>query len=237
LQAFIRLQPFRILYLSSSFAIMIYSKDNLLKALSLPLPGESAQWLMAPSARRAEMNALHEYRNAAVLVPIIKREANVHLVLTLRSSYDGIHSAQVSFPGGKFETHETNPVDVALREAREETGIPSELVQVIGKLSPIAIPVSRMRVFPIVGWIEDDFEFKPDAREVNRIISFPLQQLSDGLKRSSKEIYPLADIEIPYFEIDGERVWGATAMMLSEFLEILKKNRFSPPDYEGRISE
>jgi len=215
---------------------MIYSKDNLLKALSFPLPGENAQWLMAPAAKRAQVNAVQEYRNAAVLVPIVKRNSSVHLVLTLRSSYDGIHSAQVSFPGGKFETHETNPVDVALREAQEETGIPSELVQVLGRLSPITIPVSRMRVFPVVGWIEDDFEFKPDAREVNRIISFPLQQLSDELKRTSKEIYPLADIEIPYFAIDGERVWGATAMMLSEFLEILKQNRFTPPDFEEQTS-
>jgi 8-oxo-dGTP pyrophosphatase MutT (NUDIX family) len=215
----------------------MYSKDKLLKALALPLPGEEAQHLMAPAGRRVMTNSTEEIRNAAVLVPIIKQNAHLKFVLTLRASYDGIHSAQVSFPGGKFERDETNPIDVALREAEEETGIPSKLVQVIGQLSPILIPVSKMRVFPVVGWIEEDFEFKPDRREVSRIITYPLDQLNDQLKQSSKEIYPLFNREIPYFAIDGEKVWGATAMMLSEFLEVLKSSLFIDPDSEEQISK
>ncbi|MCB0819632.1 MAG: CoA pyrophosphatase [Bacteroidetes bacterium] len=202
----------------------MFSKENLLRLFSFPLPGEEAQWKLAPVGRRSALGAVEEFRRAAVLVPLVKKTSEMFVVLTLRAQYDGIHSAQVSFPGGKFEPHESNPVDVALREANEETGIPVNLVSIIGRLSPLHIPVSKMQVFPVVGWIEDEFDFKPDPREVQRIIEYPVKHLLNLEISFSENIYPRAGVEIPYFEIDGEKVWGATAMMLSELIEVLKES-------------
>lgn len=201
----------------------MFSKENLLRLFSFPLPGEEAQWKLAPIGRRQDLGTVEEFRRAAVLVPLIKKDSEIFVVLTLRAQYDGIHSAQVSFPGGKFEPHETNPIDVALREANEETGIPVNHVSILGRLSPLQIPVSKMQVFPVVGWVEEVFSFRPDPREVQRIIEYPLKSLLRLDISFSRNIYPRAGVEIPYFEIDGEKVWGATAMMLSELIEVLKE--------------
>lgn len=200
-------------------------KEHLRELLSKPLPGEVAQWQMAPVSRlRLESSDYHKLKKAAVLVPLLERNTYLNLLLTLRSTYDGIHSAQVSFPGGKFEEGESEPFLVALREFEEELGIKENQVEVIGSLSPLVIPVSSMLVYPVVGWISEPFDYKPDAREVQKVIESPLYFFKKELvKRTTSIITNLKKpIEIPYFEIDKEKVWGATAMMISELMTIIE---------------
>lgn len=180
---------------------------------------------MAPVSRlRFESSDYHKLRKAAVLVPLLERNTYLNLLLTLRSTYDGIHSAQVSFPGGKFEEGESEPFLVALREFEEELGIKENQVEVIGSLSPLVIPVSSMLVYPVVGWISEPFDYKPDAREVQKVIESPLYCFKKELvKRTTSIVTNLKQpIEIPYFEIDKEKVWGATAMMISELMTIIE---------------
>lgn len=201
------------------------TKARIIEALNGVLPGESAQYMMAPYGRKLSVeNSTRNLRDAAVLVPILEIEGQLYLILTLRSSYDGIHSAQVSFPGGKFEEGETNASDVALREAYEEIGIKVKDVEILGDLSSLIIPVSLMRVYPIVGWINQNFELSPDPREVERIIIASIQDFHPEKKLYSKTILKQG-IEVPYFLVDGEIVWGATAMIISELIMTISNGR------------
>lgn len=194
------------------------NKARIIESLKGPLPGESAQYMMAPFGRKLSVEISNkDLQDAAVLVPIFEQQGQLHLILTLRSSYDGIHSAQVSFPGGKFEEGEVNANDVALRESHEEIGLSNNHVEVIGNLSSLIIPVSSMRVYPIVGWVDQNFGLSPDPREVDRVIIAPIQDFHPRMKRYSKSIMKQG-IEVPYFLVENEVVWGATAMIISELM-------------------
>lgn len=200
--------------------------QQLLKALSFPLPGEAAQFKMAPLARPriAEMPINFEgIRKAAVLVPLFKNGDHVHVLLTLRSTYEGVHSGQISFPGGKFEPHETDPIQVALRETEEEIGIASKYVEVVGLLTPIYIPVSKMYVQPVVAWLHST-DWVPEEKEVVEIVEVPIAQLLDVQSRKTKPMdFPgRPSMMVPYFDLNNQVVWGATAMMLSELIAVLE---------------
>ncbi len=201
------------------------NKEQLRELLTLPLPGEVAQLKMAPNGRLRsfEIDEL-KLRKAAVLIPLFELNDILHVVLTLRSAYDGIHSAQVSFPGGKFEEGETEAISVALRESEEELGIGGRSVEIIGALSPLIIPVSSMLVYPVVGWLHEQVNYNPDKREVQKVIESPLVLFKRELIKSSTSILgnSKSPIEVPYFEIDQEKVWGATAMIISELMAILE---------------
>ena len=200
------------------------TKEKLIQYLQNQLPGESAQWKMAPLGRK-NLNDLNDggFRKAAVLIAFENSLFEPQIIMTLRSEYDGVHSAQVSFPGGKFDSDETDPVLVALREMEEETGVKRDRIEIIGMLSPLYIPVSRMLVQPVVGWIEAPVKFSPDPREVQRIIKVAYSELV-SVKRDYANDLLQSGVKvnsIPYLNLDKERVWGATAMMLSELLELL----------------
>jgi 8-oxo-dGTP pyrophosphatase MutT (NUDIX family) len=199
------------------------------KAISTGLPGETAQFRMAPPTR-AKLMAQHanlpEARRAAVLIPIYLDEAGIpSLLLTLRKTYEGVHSGQVSFPGGKFEEGETDPVQVALRESWEEIGLAQHQVEVLGLLSPLYIPPSHMHVQPVVGFITEQIKFKLQELEVERILFTEIGSLLRSGAVRQKEIMLSSNqkMNTPYFEIDGETVWGATAMILGELLEVWKR--------------
>ncbi len=193
--------------------------------MTLPLPGEESQWKMAPRSRmRIPLSTSEGLRKAAVLIPLFEKQDLLHIVLTLRSAYDGIHSAQVSFPGGKFEENETDPFAVALRESEEELGIQSDLVEIIGSLSPVIIPVSSMLVYPVVGWLNNPPNYSPDIREVQKVIESPIYCFKNEFVKSSPSIITniKMPIDVPYYEIQNEIVWGATAMMISELMDVLR---------------
>ena len=200
--------------------------EEIVERLKNPLPGAVAQWKMAPIGRAripVEESILVGYRESAVLVPFIQRETGWYLVLTLRSTYEGVHSAQVSFPGGKFEDGEIHPEQVAVREAGEELGILPHEIEIVGRLSPLTIPVSKMRVQPVIARLSRTSPFLPDSREVSEVLEVPFHYLADRSNVKTVEVIAGKDqrMEVPAFDLGKSVIWGATAMMISELLTLV----------------
>jgi 8-oxo-dGTP pyrophosphatase MutT (NUDIX family) len=184
------------------------------------LPGPAAQALMAPRPRKGWKPSPRPggVQLAAVLVLLYPRVDRPHLVLTVRAGELPQHPGQVSFPGGAIEPGEAI-ASAALREAAEEIGIDPSGVRVIGALTPLHIPVSDFLVHPIVGVLDETPTFVHAASEVARVLEVPVDHLLDPRRR--RETTRTRDgelVEVPYFDLEGEFVWGATAMMLAEFI-------------------
>lgn len=193
------------------------------------LPGEEAHLEMMPY-RKASSLALQEaqsYRVSAVLMLIFDSPEGPQLVLTERQSYEGKHSGQISFPGGKQELSDESTIITALRETNEEIGLNPPDIHVIGKLTDVYIPVSGFLVHPYLGYHPAKPEFIPDPREVKSVITFPVEHLLKEEIRVLTRIrnhQGLIMKDIPCFMIQEKAVWGATALMLNEFRLLL--NRF-----------
>jgi 8-oxo-dGTP pyrophosphatase MutT (NUDIX family) len=202
---------------------------RLRSAVPGPLPGIDAQLEMAPGPRRPGWKPGHvpdSCRRAAALLPLYEgRDARPHLVLTLRSSRLVRHSGQVSLPGGALDEGESVE-RCALREAREEIGLREELVTLVGPLTPLHIPASGFVLSTVVGIVSDWPSFEPDHREVEEVVETPLDVLCDpsSLGRETMQ-RPGGTLDVPYFRVGKHKVWGATAMILAEFLELLAARR------------
>jgi 8-oxo-dGTP pyrophosphatase MutT (NUDIX family) len=199
------------------------SIDEVRAALSLPdYDGFAAQRRMAPSSRpvgRFESRP-GEPRLGGVLMLLYCVNDEVMLVLIRRPDYNGVHSGQVSCPGGRHEPPESLET-TALRETYEEVGIRPEEVVVLGQLTTLYIPPSDFEVHPFVGYFSAGRPaFVPDSREVAEIIEVSLADLLDPATRV-EEVWELRGVEVlvPFYQISGQKVWGATAMMLSELVE------------------
>lgn len=205
--------------------------DDLRKKLSGPLPGVVAQYKMASRRRIEELaNTLPDVpenaRVAAILNLLFFDKGAWRTVLIHRTENpNDRHSRQVSFPGGRHEASDRSLAYTALREAEEEIGIPREQIEIIGGLTQLYIPVSNYIVHPFVGVLKGKAEFFPQTEEVDAIITPSIVHFSDDA------ICKVIDIRLenqiilkdtPYFDVEGRMVWGATAMILSEFLEVLK---------------
>lgn len=143
--------------------------------------------------------------------------------LTKRRSYAGVHSAQVSLPGGKFDAGDVTLENTARRECEEEIGIKD--LEVVGSLSSLAIPVSGFMMQPFVGICTVAApDFSLQVREVDKLIQLPLEALKTGqiIRKGSIQMESGFLIESPWYELENEKIWGATAMVLSEFAEIIK---------------
>jgi 8-oxo-dGTP pyrophosphatase MutT (NUDIX family) len=197
--------------------------DKLQELLIKPLPGKAAQFLMAPTFR-IEIADNEKKELAAVLILLYPIQNNWHTVFMKRTEYPGAHSGQISFPGGKYEVQDIDLKATALRETEEEFGINSGNITVIGNLTPLHIPVSKMDVHPFVGYMRRKPEFNPDPTEVQYLIEV---NLDDLFNPSLIETKPFKSNKyegmVPYYNIKSNHIWGATAMILSEFLEIVKK--------------
>jgi 8-oxo-dGTP pyrophosphatase MutT (NUDIX family) len=184
------------------------------------LPGVEAQALFAPRPRRGwrPEQRLEGPRPAAALVLLYTRENRPHLVLTVRAGLLSRHGGQVSFPGGTIEPGEAI-AGAALREAAEEIGIDPSDVRVVGALTPLHIPVSDFIVHPIVGVMDRTPVFCHAATEVARVLEVPFEDLLDPARvHETTRMRDEVVVDVPYFDIDGEQVWGATAMMLAELI-------------------
>lgn len=163
-------------------------------------------------------------RIGAVLLLLYCRQDDIYLVLTKRHDDLQAHAGQISFPGGRQEDSESL-LTTALREAEEEIGIPTTAVQSLGQLTTIYIPPSGFLVHPFVGWYQNgsEPEFIPSAGEVAQIIEVSLKTLLDP-ETAVQEPWDFKghEVMVPYFAIQEHKVWGATAIMLSEFVERLR---------------
>ncbi|MCP4522165.1 MAG: CoA pyrophosphatase [Cytophagales bacterium] len=164
-------------------------------------------------------------RRSAVLLLLYPNNDKLYSVLMKRPEYDGKHSGQISLPGGKYEEDDIDLKTTAVREFKEEVGVDITKDKIIGTLEDIYIPPSNFLVSPFVAYISQKPSFVPDQREVERLIEYPIQRLleTDVIQHTHQEISNNMKIKVPYFDIDDEIVWGATAMILGEFREHLKK--------------
>lgn len=197
----------------------MFDKRKWIELLSQKLPGETAHRMMAPTFR-GEIASIKPPVEAAVMVLFFGAEKNTRLVFIKRNEYDGPHSAQVSFPGGAREKGDRSLAETALRETREELGIDGP-IEVLGSLTPLHIPVSNFMVHPFVGWMVHPPEFNPDPSEVQYVIEVELQELLNPANRDSEVLFHHErSIEAPFFRVGQDKIWGATAMMLSEVLQL-----------------
>lgn len=193
------------------------------------LPAEAAHMKMMPPERADIMKKLDmttvNPKKAAVMMLFYPKNEKTNLVLIIRNQYPGVHSSQIAFPGGKVETFDESFLHTALRETEEEIGISSNQIQVIRPFSEVYIPPSNFMVFPFLGISSEELVFNPDPNEVAGIIEFPLEKFMDDstvVIQKMPTSYSLS-IDVPSFKIAEHYVWGATAMMLSELKETLKK--------------
>jgi 8-oxo-dGTP pyrophosphatase MutT (NUDIX family) len=198
------------------------------KRLQQNLPGKPAQLKMSSLARIRELIKLapsHDAVLSSVLILLYPYAGKIRLVLMLRPEYPGVHSGQISLPGGKSEDSDESVVFTALREAQEEIGIDPGSVQIIGRLTEMYIPPSNFIVTPVVGFQTRRPDFHADPKEVARIIEIDLDDLLDkeNIKTKKIKLRPGFALKVPSYFIDGNIIWGATAMILSEFREISKE--------------
>lgn len=204
-------------------------EKRIVKITKMELPGETVQFKMAPIERLQELKRIAIEKNTAkkagVMVLFYPSEnLETYLILILRKTYKGVHSAQVGFPGGKLEEEDETIQDAALRETEEEVGIPRETISVLKKLTEIYIPPSNFFVQPFLGITTELPKFIPQEEEVEALIEV---SLSDFMDDENITIQTLStsyakSIEVPAFKFNGHIVWGATAMMLNEVRELLK---------------
>ena len=182
------------------------------------MPPGSEQW---PAGMREQLAGT--LTPAGVLIPIIDRPAGPALLLTQRAAELKHHAGQVSFPGGRMEEHDENIEVTALRETREEIGIPQRAVTVLGYLRPMPT-ITGYAVTPVVGLVDSAVEFELDHTEVEYVFEVPLTFLLDT--RNKKMVTRDVDgrmATLAEFHYDGERIWGATAFIILQFLKYVKK--------------
>jgi 8-oxo-dGTP pyrophosphatase MutT (NUDIX family) len=190
------------------------------------LPGRAYQLKMAAMLKRSMLEAPPTARKAAVLMLLFQKNGEWHIVLTERTGNDrDPHSRQISFPGGSVEPSDVDLTATALRETHEEIGVEPTVIQVIGAMTDVYIPVSNFHVQPFLAWTKGTPQYKRQETEVKQVIETPLSVLKNETNWKVKDIRISETQElknVPYFDVDGKHVWGATAMMLAEFLEILR---------------
>lgn len=194
------------------------------------LPGREVQYQMAHVIRRRYEPVPAQARKAGVLALFYPKDSDWHIVLIERNSShpDDRHGGQISFPGGKFEEGDRSLADTALREAHEEVGVDPGTVQLIGELTELYIPVSNFLVKPYVGYTTVTPRFRPQLSEVRAIVETPVELLKRPEARRSTDLQLAENItlrNVPYFDVGGKIVWGATAMMLNELLEVIRNDQ------------
>ena len=207
----------------------ILSKEKMLQALEKAFeglkPGLDAQLEMMPQPRpghKLYSEVEDSCVKAGVLILLYPWKDQLHLVFTRRTDRVDFHQAQISFPGGRQEEDESFK-EAALREADEEVNIPPDSVRILGELTPLYVPPSNYCVYPVVAVTKERPDFQPSELEVAEVIEVPLDHLLDP-ENIQKEMwhYKGADLEVPFYFFKGDKIWGATAMILAELLELLK---------------
>jgi 8-oxo-dGTP pyrophosphatase MutT (NUDIX family) len=193
---------------------------------SKPLPGLASQMRMSPVTRKMEMGKLNKKKlpkESAVLILFYPHKNHIYTVFIKRPKYPGVHSGQIAFPGGKYEKEDFDLTQTAVREAHEEIGIKPNQVTIIGSLTNLFIPPSNFNVLPIVAYTNTRPNFIPEPQEVDEIIEININQLIDPLNKQYREILHRNQtrVKVPAFYINDLVIWGATAMIINELIEVI----------------
>lgn len=198
------------------------------KIRNVELPATQAHAKMAPSNRLDLLKSINfkelNPKKAAVLMLFYPKKDKTFLALIVRNSYNGVHSSQIAFPGGKVENEDANFSETALRETHEEIGIHPKQVHLVRAFTQVYIPPSNFMVYPYMGYSNDQLQFTLQEEEVAGLVELPLQDFLDDRiieHKTMKTSYADA-FEVPGFKVNEHFVWGATAMMLSELKETIK---------------
>ena len=197
--------------------------EALTERLMIELPGKNAQRKMMITPNRfPTKNQEDEGIPASVLLLLYPFDGGWFFFLTKRSQDVEHHKGQISFPGGVVEKNESK-MNAAIRETNEEIGVDKDVIKIIGSLTPFYIPVSNFHIFPYVGWAEEKPHTKVQDTEVKRVFSVSINDLVLERNLKTKEdFFSKKSVTVPYFDLNGETVWGATSMILSEFKFILR---------------
>lgn len=194
--------------------------------LNQDLPGEDVQNLMAPIGSEKYRLVPQDHKVACVLALIFPKDHEWHLCLIERTSEhpEDKHAGQISFPGGKMNEDDYSYEDCALRETYEEIGVAPESIGILGGLTPLYVYVSNFLVHPYVGFSTEYPRFIKQESEVETILEIPLGHFLKSRNKSTTEI-KVRDVvlhDTPYYDVNGHKIWGATAMMISELEHIVK---------------
>ncbi len=199
------------------------------KIENIPLPAEPSQLKMSPPFREAlqerQKHMIKDAKRAGVMALFYPNNEQTYLVLILRKTYKGVHSAQVGFPGGKLEESDESIEAAAVRETFEEIGVPEDYIQVLRKLTQVYIPPSNFFVQPFIGISRTTPYFIKQEDEVEDILEVTLLDFINDMNVVDKTVSTSykKDVVVPAFNLNGHIVWGATAMMLSEIKDLLKQ--------------
>lgn len=204
--------------------------ETLRQRLQGPLPGLEAHERMMPSTRKTiyrDISVPQDAKKSAVLMLLYPDARGLLFPLIERTEYPGVHSRQISLPGGAYEPDDPDYVSTALREAEEEIGVSRHQVEVLGLLSSLYIPPSNFWVQPVIGYMDRSPTFIPDPSEVASIIPASLQDLLSGTLVGESKIRHSSGLHltVPSYTVHGHVVWGATAMILSELVSLLGKGQ------------
>ncbi len=192
------------------------------KQLEFLLPGSVSHVKMLPPGRALMLpSEQNNYHDSAVLILLFPLENKINICLIRRPSTMKNHAGQIAFPGGRREKEDADLVQTALREAQEEIGIAAHTVEILGQLSTVYVQISDFLITPVVGWLNEFPETVIDSSEVDEIIFISLEELANSINRCEREMDTRTGrIKVPGYEINGCFIWGATAMMLAELVDI-----------------
>lgn len=199
--------------------------EKISQRLHKKLPGKLAhdKMMITPQIPFPKLNFDKKGIPASVLILLFPKKDELHFFLTKRTNTVNHHKGQIALPGGVVEKNESLK-DAALRETYEEIGINKEKIQLIGSLSSFYIPVSGFEMFPFIGWAKTEPVTSIHDQEVDRIFSASIKEfMLDETQKVKKDTLRGIPVTIPYYDLGGEIVWGATSMILSEFKLILKE--------------
>jgi 8-oxo-dGTP pyrophosphatase MutT (NUDIX family) len=207
-----------------------FTEDFKDRLQNYPLPGQDAQYIMAGDNirhKKIDLSALSNYKKSAVCLLFYEHDNDVYFALMKRPDTHQYHASQIALPGGSCDGDETYE-QTAIRELYEETGVAITEENISGRLTPLYIPISNFYIQPIVACINCKPLFEPSTQEVEELIEYKLRDILDESIISETTVNLTTSglkIKAPYFNVQGNVLWGATAMLLSEVKQLLIENK------------